>query len=183
MLYALLAQTTVVTFSPSRACVHNACAVYSPEPSACKLITRRSGHATAAPTAAGGPWPIAPPVSARCANGGASSDSAQYAVPDVSDSSTMIASAGCSAATTAHSLLALSRPVGSAGALETGGGGGGAGGSSEARWRTAAARSRKSRAKLAVAASSMSDDGPSAYPNCATGGGAPTRSTTLNASK
>eukprot|EP00966_Prymnesium_polylepis_P303409 7008148-Prymnesium_polylepis.1 len=65
----------VCTFSC--ACVHSACAVYKPLPSACRLITRRSGHAIAAPTAHGGPWPIAPPVSAKCEKGAASSVTSQ----------------------------------------------------------------------------------------------------------
>ena len=56
---------SVVTFSPSRACVHSACTVYIPLPSAWNEITLRSGQATAAPVAHGKPCPIAPPVSAR----------------------------------------------------------------------------------------------------------------------
>jgi hypothetical protein len=36
--------------------------VYRPLPSAWNAITRRSGHASAAPSALGRPWPIAPPV-------------------------------------------------------------------------------------------------------------------------
>ena len=40
------------------------------EPSACRLITRRPGAANAAPSAIGGPQPIAPPVMVRWENGG-----------------------------------------------------------------------------------------------------------------
>jgi hypothetical protein len=51
--------------------------VYMPLPSAWKLITVRSGHATAAPTAMGGPMPMLPPVSERCENGGAPAEASQ----------------------------------------------------------------------------------------------------------
>src|SRR5215510_5317770 len=58
----------VLTLRPSRACVHRACSVYIALPSACRLITTRSGQAMAAPVAHGGPNPIAPPgcVSSVC---------------------------------------------------------------------------------------------------------------------
>src|SRR5262245_28857689 len=51
----------VLTLSPSRAWVHKACTVYIALPSACRLMTVRSGLAIAAPVAQGGPNPIAPP--------------------------------------------------------------------------------------------------------------------------
>ncbi|MCY1530693.1 hypothetical protein D9M68_658920 [compost metagenome] len=61
--YLRLASTTTVTSSRSRAMVHSDCSVYMAEPSACSDTTRRSGAATAAPTASGRPSPMAPPVS------------------------------------------------------------------------------------------------------------------------
>src|SRR6266851_4679261 len=48
--------------SPSRAWVHSACTVYIALPSACSETTFRSGQATAAPVASGGPSPIDPPM-------------------------------------------------------------------------------------------------------------------------
>ena len=52
----------VVTSSCSRAIVHSDWIVYIAEPSPWSARTGRSGHATAAPTATGRPWPMAPPV-------------------------------------------------------------------------------------------------------------------------
>ena len=63
MAYERLARTTVVTFSPSRACVQSAWTVYMALPSASRQRTGRSAAATAAPVATGRPWPMAPPVS------------------------------------------------------------------------------------------------------------------------
>src|SRR5262245_64655018 len=58
----------VLTLSCSRACVQSDCSVYIALPSACRLITTRSGQAMDAPVAHGGPNPIAPPgcVSSVC---------------------------------------------------------------------------------------------------------------------
>ncbi len=53
----------VVTSRPSRAWVHSDWSVYIALPSAWRLITGRSGHATAAPVASGMPKPMEPPVS------------------------------------------------------------------------------------------------------------------------
>src|SRR5690606_40159847 len=52
----------ILTSRPSLACVQSAWTVYMPLPSASSDSTLRSGHATAAPVAAGMPKPIAPPV-------------------------------------------------------------------------------------------------------------------------
>ena len=86
--------------------------MYIPLPSACRFITRLDGHAIAAPVAQGGPCPIAPPVSVRCENMGACSDASQYVVPDVSDSSTMIAFTGCNRATMLHIFAEVKMPEG-----------------------------------------------------------------------
>jgi hypothetical protein len=51
-----------VTSRFSRAIVQSDCTVYIAAPSPFSEITLRSGAATAAPTATGIPWPIAPPV-------------------------------------------------------------------------------------------------------------------------
>ena len=51
--------------------VHNDWRVYRALPSASKAMTRRSGQATAAPTATGRPWPMAPPVRHSQSWGGA----------------------------------------------------------------------------------------------------------------
>ena len=71
----------VVTSRPSRACVHSDCSVYMALPSACSASTGRSGQATAAPVAVGGPCPIAPPVSASRVWRGAPGEAAQYGPP------------------------------------------------------------------------------------------------------
>ena len=98
--YALFAHTIVVTFRFSLACVQRACKLYIQDPSACKFITHRLGQARAAPTASGGPQPMAPPVNARCENCGQPCDRSQYEFPLVRDSSTSIVPSGCRAATT-----------------------------------------------------------------------------------
>jgi hypothetical protein len=54
----------------SRAWLHRACREYMAEPSAWRLMTRRPGHARAAPRAMGGPLPIAPPVRVKWEKGG-----------------------------------------------------------------------------------------------------------------
>src|SRR5439155_14757148 len=86
--YARFAKTTVVTLRPSRAMVHNACAVYMALPSAVRHSTWRSGHATEAPTARGSAMPIDPPVLANQSWGGASLVAAIRPRPEVMDSST-----------------------------------------------------------------------------------------------
>ena len=97
--YARFAKTTVVTFSPSRAIVHSACNVYMLLPSAVRHNTRRSGAATAAPTARGNAIPIDPPVFPSQSCGAAPRDAAIIPRPDVIASSTTIAFSGSSAAT------------------------------------------------------------------------------------
>src|SRR5215472_16232549 len=79
--------------------VHSACAVYMPLPSADKQRTRRSGHATAAPTAKGRAIPIDPPVLASQSCGGQSFVAAIIPHPEVIDSSTTMALSGRNAAT------------------------------------------------------------------------------------
>ena len=68
--------------------------MYIADPSASSASTGRSGHATAAPTATGSPWPIAPPVSVSRSWGGAPAVLAASINPDVFDSSETIASSG-----------------------------------------------------------------------------------------
>ena len=74
--------------------VHSACAVYIPLPSADKHSTRRSGHATAAPTASGMAIPIDPPVLANRSCGGHPRVAGIMPRPEVMDSSTTIAFSG-----------------------------------------------------------------------------------------
>lgn len=55
-------QPNTSTHPPNQpTCVHRPCRLYMPLPSACRLITRRLGQASAAPTAMGMPAPMAPP--------------------------------------------------------------------------------------------------------------------------
>src|SRR5215475_13435246 len=100
----------VLTLSRSRACVHNACSVYIALPSACGLITIRSGHATAAPVAHGGPNPIAPPgcVSSVCR--AADRDIVRNGPMLVLLSSITIALSGNSAATAADNVSGVILP-------------------------------------------------------------------------
>jgi hypothetical protein len=53
---------SVTTGSCSRAIVHSDWMVYCALPSDCSATTLRPGAAIEAPTAAGRPWPMAPPV-------------------------------------------------------------------------------------------------------------------------
>src|SRR5271170_4433507 len=78
-------------------------------------MTRRSGHATAAPVAHGNPCPIAPPVSERYVCGGAAADAAMNGSPVVAASSITIAPSGIVAAIAAPAVIALSFPVGLSG--------------------------------------------------------------------
>src|SRR5262245_44862037 len=105
----------VLTLSCSRACVHNACNVYIALPSACRLITVRSGDATAAPVAHGGPNPIAPPgcVSRVCR--AADCDIARNGPMLVLLSSITIALSGNSAVTAADNVSGVILPDGLAG--------------------------------------------------------------------
>ena len=75
-------------------------------------MTRLPGAATAAPTDAGGPNPMAPPVSARWVNRGHPAETSQYDPPLVRDSSTSIVPSGCVAATAAHRDAGVSGPEG-----------------------------------------------------------------------
>src|SRR5271170_2103234 len=78
-------------------------------------MTRRSGHATAAPVAHGNPCPIAPPVSERYVCGGAASDAARNGRPLVAASSITIAPTGIDAAIAAPAVSGLSFPTGRSG--------------------------------------------------------------------
>ena len=80
-------------------------------------MTGRSGHATAAPTAAGSPCPIAPPVSVSQSCLGAPAVFAGSSVPDVIASSETIAPSGRIAPTASATVSAVSGPVGGAGRL------------------------------------------------------------------
>src|SRR5271156_6030530 len=71
-------------------------------------MTRRSGHATAAPVAHGSPWPIAPPVSERYVCGGAAADAARNGRP-------VVAPSGITVAIAAPAVIALSFPTGRSG--------------------------------------------------------------------
>ncbi len=93
-----LAKTTLITSSFSRACVHSACSVYMPAPSACRQTTLRPGQATAAPVAQGNPWPIAPPVICSQSCGAALKVGANSARPEVTASSATMQFSGSSAA-------------------------------------------------------------------------------------
>src|SRR5579863_4680564 len=88
---------TVVTFRPSRAIVQRACNVYMPLPSADRHKTRRSGHATAAPTASGIAIPIEPPVFASQSWGPTPAVASIKPLPEVIDSSTTIVLSGSTA--------------------------------------------------------------------------------------
>ena len=111
---AVVGKITVVTFKPSRAMVHSAWAVYMPLPSADRHKTRRSGHATAAPTARAHGNPN------RTARGrqhsreaGASRGCRHHApLPEVMDSSTTMAFSGRSAPTAAASPGKVISPTG-----------------------------------------------------------------------
>src|SRR5215510_5214962 len=102
----------VLTLRPSRACVHRACSVYIALPSACRLITVRSGQAMAAPVAQGGPRPIAPPgcVSSVCR--AADCDIVRNGAMLVLLSSIMMAFSGKTAATAAESVSGVRLPDG-----------------------------------------------------------------------
>ena len=89
-----LLKITVVTSSFSRAWVHRLWIVYIAEPSACRLITRRPGAATAAPVEIGMPPPIAPPVTVSQSCGAAPCVAPTKARPNVTASFTMIAWSG-----------------------------------------------------------------------------------------
>ena len=88
-----------MTSSPSRAWVHSDCSVYIALPSACRLSTGRSGHATAAPVATGIPKPIEPPVSVSQSWGGQPAVAGDAQIPPVCASSTTIASSASVAPT------------------------------------------------------------------------------------
>ena len=106
---------TTVTSSCSRAIVHSDWIVYIAEPSPSSASTGRSGQATAAPTATGRPWPIAPPVSASTSCRGAPAVWAASVTPEVSASSETIALSGSTAPIAWQTLSAVSSPVGRAG--------------------------------------------------------------------
>ena len=105
----------VVTSSPSRTSVHHDCSVYMALPSDSSAITRRSRHATAAPTATGKPWPIAPPVRQSQSCGVAPAEAPAAKSPDVLPSSETIAPSGNRAPSDAQSVCAVSAPVGRSG--------------------------------------------------------------------
>src|ERR1700723_3490364 len=113
--YAPLANTTVVTFNPSRALVHNACSVYMLLPSAVRHSTPRSGAATAAPTASGNAIPIEPPVFPSQSCGATPRDAAIIPRPDVIASSTTMQFSGSNAATVVASPANVISPVAAAG--------------------------------------------------------------------
>src|SRR5262245_17286098 len=94
----------VLMLSCSRACVQSACNVYIALPSACRLITTRSGHATAAPVAHGGPNPIAPPGCVNIVCRAADCDITRNGPMLVLLSSIMMAFSGRSAGTAAESV-------------------------------------------------------------------------------
>ena len=85
---------TTVTLSCSRAIVQSDWIVYRAEPSASSAMTGRSGHAIAAPTATGSPWPIAPPVRVSQSCLGAPAVLAGKAPAEVIASSERIAPSG-----------------------------------------------------------------------------------------
>ena len=99
--YERLLKMTVVTSSPSRACVHSADSVYMALPSASSASTRRPGQAIAAPVASGSPWPMDPPVRVSQSCGGAPAVAPGSHTPDVLASSETIAPSGSSAPMTA----------------------------------------------------------------------------------
>ena len=104
-----------MTFRFSRAWVHNPEIVYSADPSDSRHSTGRSGAASAAPTAAGMPYPIAPPVSVSQSCAGAPAVACGSSTPEVFDSSTTIARSGSSAPTTSAADADVSAPGGSCG--------------------------------------------------------------------
>ncbi len=83
-----------------------------PLPSALRHKTRRSGHATAAPTASGMAIPIEPPVFVSQSCGGAPLVAAINPRPEVMDSSTTIAFSGSSAPIAAASPVSVISPLG-----------------------------------------------------------------------
>src|SRR5271156_2279331 len=106
---------TVVTLRFSRAWVHRPEIVYIADPSDSRHSTGRSGAATAAPTAVGIPYPMAPPVRVSQSCAGAPAVAAVSGTPDVLDSSTTITCSGISAPTTSATVAAVNAPVGSCG--------------------------------------------------------------------
>src|SRR5687767_13855937 len=94
----------VLTLRCSRAWVHKACSVYIALPSACRLITARSGQAMAAPVAHGGPNPIAPPGCVNNVCRAADCDIARNGPMLVLLSSITMAFSGSNAATAADSV-------------------------------------------------------------------------------
>src|SRR6185312_476856 len=109
--YERLENTTVVTSSPSRACVHSACIVYMPLPSPSRQTTLRSGQATAAPVASGRPNPIDPPILLSQSCGAADLVGAKKPRPVVTASSATIAFSGSKAPSEAPSASEVIAPV------------------------------------------------------------------------
>src|SRR5215813_9677174 len=105
----------VLTLSCSRACVQSACSVYMALPSACRLITTRSGQATAAPVAQGGPSPIAPPGCVNSVCRAADCDIARNGPMLVLLSSITTAFSGNNAETAAESVSGVRLPDGRGG--------------------------------------------------------------------
>src|SRR5262245_9236489 len=105
----------VLTLSRSRACVQSDCNVYIALPSACRLITTRSGRAMAAPVAQGGPNPIAPPGCASRVCRAADCDIARNDPMLVLLSSITTAFSGSDAATAAESVSGVILPTGRGG--------------------------------------------------------------------
>ncbi len=135
-----------MTSRPSRAIVHRACNVYIALPSDSRATTRRSGHATAAPTATGSPWPIAPPLRHSQSCGGAPAVNPAANRPDVLPSSDTIAPSGSSAPSAAHTASAVSGPVRSSGRTSA--------------WRAAGSRGAPSASASAARAAGASSAGP-----------------------
>src|SRR5260370_2409671 len=102
----------VVPFRHSRGCCHRDWTGYMPVPSAWNAITRRSGHATAAPVAHGSPCPIAPPVNARYVCAGALADALKNGSPVVAAYSITIECSGIVQAIAAPAVIASSLPEG-----------------------------------------------------------------------
>src|SRR3954447_12779384 len=138
---------TVVTSSPSRACVHSAWIVYIAEPSPSRLSTGRSGAATAAPVATGGPQPIEPPVRNSQSCSGAPAVASGSRNEPVTASSTTIAPSGSVAPTAAAKLARSIGPSGTAGRSTAGT----AGGSAAAPTASASASSAPSASSSALA--------------------------------
>ena len=112
MRYERLAKITTVTSRFSRAMLQSACRVYIALPSPIKANTLRSGQATAAPTAAGKPQPIAPPVMSMQSCGAACGKVLANWRPEVTASSTMMAFSGKVAAMMAPKCSTEGVPVG-----------------------------------------------------------------------